>query len=293
MNSEGKPASDAVARVIIDAHKMDFYSPEEYESEPCAAADAQDAVSSPVTTEPVEQDEASDGQDEASGGIAPTSKPDGGPLPVDRGLILAAQPPKAKEIVATLEQSGGMNIADLAADLEVHANTVRAHVDDLLAAGLIKRRPRRSGGRGRPQWIYSAVGKGTNHEDLMRMLSAYVRDRAEDPVAEARHIGHTYFEPLSEDGEGLEESRDPRASVREKFVEQGFSPEASAEGVHLLTCPVLDAARENPEVVCSMHLGMTQRLWTALGGDGEVGLSPFAGPGWCSVRFPRSEGDQG
>lgn len=288
MSSETTPPGDAVARVIIDAHKMDFYSPDEIAEagqETYAVADASGGVAPPETAVPAEPDGASDV-------VVSTPGPGRGPASVDRGLLLASQPPKAKEIVAALERVDEMSIADLAAALDVHANTVRAHVDDLLAAGLIKRRPKRSGGRGRPQWIYSAVGKGTNHEGLMRMLSAYVRDSAEDPVAEARHIGHTYFEPLDDDGEELEESRDPRASVREKFVEQGFSPETTPEGFRLVTCPVLDAARENPEVVCNMHLGMTQRLWTALGGEGEVGLGPFEGPGWCSVRFPRGEDDQ-
>ena len=285
MSPEAKPPVDAVSRVVIDAHRMDFYSPGEMkggEKETCSADDAHDDVADDVSTE----------RDEVSDTVARTPRGGSGPAPVDRGLLLAAQPPKAKEIVAALERSDGMSIADLAAELDVHANTVRAHVDDLLAAGLIKRRPKRSGGRGRPQWIYSAVGKGTNHEALMRMLSAYVRDSADDPAGEARHIGRTYFEPLDDDGEKLEASRDPHSSLRKEFAEQGFSPEVAPGGLRLKTCPVLDAARENPEVVCGMHLGMAQRLWAELGGEGEVGLCAFDGPGWCAVQLPDSESDQ-
>ena len=39
----------------------------------------------------------------------------------------------------------------------LHANTVRGHLDVLLAGDLVSREPAESPGRGRPKWLYRAV----------------------------------------------------------------------------------------------------------------------------------------
>ena len=54
----------------------------------------------------------------------------------------------------------------------------------------------------------------------------------------------------------------------------------------LRRCPVLELAREHPEVVCTSHLGMAQEI---LGRDGvspdRVSLEAFAEPGACLLRI--------
>lgn len=55
----------------------------------------------------------------------------------------------------------------------------------------------------------------------------------------------------------------------------------------LTTCPLLDAARRQPELVCSVHLGIVRGVLEQLGGDPDAtDLVPFAEPGACLLTLP-------
>ena len=57
--------------------------------------------------------------------------------------------------------------------------------------------------------------------------------------------------------------------------------------VELRTCPLLDAARRHPEVVCQVHAGLVSGADAAYGGSGEgVRLVPFASRGACHLTMP-------
>ena len=74
----------------------------------------------------------------------------------------------------------------------------------------------------------------------------------------------------------------------------GFSPEVeptretgSASLVLLRTCPLLDAAKRHPEVVCQVHLGLVAGALEAHDHSPEgLGLRPFARPGACELDLP-------
>ena len=74
----------------------------------------------------------------------------------------------------------------------------------------------------------------------------------------------------------------------------GFSPEVeptrepgSGPLVLLRTCPLLDAARRHPEVVCQVHLGLVAGALEADDHSAEgLGLRPFARPGACELALP-------
>jgi predicted ArsR family transcriptional regulator len=75
----------------------------------------------------------------------------------------------------------------------------------------------------------------------------------------------------------------------------GFAPTADARVgvVKLHRCPLLEAAHRNPEVVCSVHLGMVRGALDELGADPEqteqTALQPFSEPGSCRLDLvPRS-----
>ncbi|MFF2623130.1 helix-turn-helix transcriptional regulator [Oerskovia jenensis] len=68
----------------------------------------------------------------------------------------------------------------------------------------------------------------------------------------------------------------------------GFAPVADddAASVALTRCPLLEAAYRNPEVVCSVHLGLAQGALERLGGPREgTSLLPFAEPGACRLHL--------
>ncbi|TFC96810.1 MULTISPECIES: hypothetical protein [Cryobacterium] len=73
------------------------------------------------------------------------------------------------------------------------------------------------------------------------------------------------------------------------LTEIGFAPELQAgKGSIVLTgCPFRAEAKENPAVVCSVHLGLMKGLARSLGHDGDdIRLRPFVQPHLCIVELP-------
>ena len=66
-------------------------------------------------------------------------------------------------------------------------------------------------------------------------------------------------------------------------------PAAGDTTVLLRTCPLLDAARRHPEVVCEVHRGLVSGALDALDASSEgVRLEAFARPGACVLGLPRT-----
>jgi predicted ArsR family transcriptional regulator len=58
-------------------------------------------------------------------------------------------------------------------------------------------------------------------------------------------------------------------------------------GHGLTQCPLLDAARTHPDVVCGVHLGIVRGALQEWGTSlGEVELLPFSEPGACRLLMP-------
>ena len=86
-----------------------------------------------------------------------------------------------------------------------------------------------------------------------------------------------------------------RRTVVSLLDELGFAPSADARVrvVRLRRCPLLEAAHRNPEVVCSVHLGLVRGALDELGADPgrteAIALQPFSEPGACRLdMFARS-----
>ncbi len=72
--------------------------------------------------------------------------------------------------------------------------------------------------------------------------------------------------------------------------EMGFDPRADSafRTVLLRRCPLLDAARAHPQVVCAVHAGLAAAALTALGAPGDaehVSVQPFDVPGACVLHL--------
>jgi predicted ArsR family transcriptional regulator len=75
---------------------------------------------------------------------------------------------------------------------------------------------------------------------------------------------------------------DGRQRVLLALTHTGFAPEARGDQVILNACPLLDAARSHPAVVCAVHLGLVEGV---LGQDG-AGLRPRPDTLGCVVSLP-------
>lgn len=185
-------------------------------------------------------------------------------------------------------------LSALAAAAGLHQNTVRDHLDALLKAGLASRHAAEPTGRGRPAWLYEATDAEletpSEYAGLASALAEAIHRRSPDPAEDAHAAGRGWGRELAR-----ERDAEPQASAigaRREVVglldDLGFAPEADARAasVRLTRCPLLEAAHKYPDVVCGVHLGLTQGAMAEYGADPErVRLLPFAEPGACRLHL--------
>ena len=201
----------------------------------------------------------------------------------------------AARVLAEL-RSGQRPIAlsALSESLSLHPNTVREHLDTLVRAGLASRAREQPHGRGRPAWTYqatAAITETSEYAALAVVLSSTIARTSAQPGADAAMAGEEWGRDLAR-GRGAAPTT--AESARDRAVELlddlGFEPRqdsATPSAVRLTRCPLLQAARTNPQVVCSVHLGMLRGALEAYGADPTgSALEPFAEPGACLLVIP-------
>lgn len=198
------------------------------------------------------------------------------PVEIPEQALTAAQ----AQVLDSLRGAGRMlTLAELTDRTGLHRNTVRGHLDHLVEQDRVTRFPVRSGGRGRPAWGYLA--RDSEYAALAMALASGLDDAPdEEPggaspaVRGGRAWGERLRSQVATDADTTERDRLVRA-----LEHTGFSPEPDGDVVRLRSCPLIDAARAHPDVVCAAHLGLVEGV---LGGSGAR-LRPFAEPGACVV----------
>lgn len=205
--------------------------------------------------------------------------------------------PTRGQLLAALRARGPVGVEDLADVVDLHVNTVRAHLAVLEEAGLVASEPEARDRPGRPRLLYHAVdGAAADGEDrgyrfLAEVLAGYLASTSDDPAAAAEEAGTAW-------GRHLVDAPPPfatvdRATAIARVVDLlgdfGFAPDHDAgaeDRIRLRRCPFLDVAREHPEVVCSIHLGLMRGALDELGADLEVSdLRRFTEPGLCVTEL--------
>ncbi len=157
---------------------------------------------------------------------------------------------------------------ELAERIGLHPNGVRVHLDRLAEAGLVdRRRAQRPRGRPRDEWSISPqaqpAGAPRAYGDLARWLARVIPpqpSRVRDVERAGREIGRE----IAPTG-----GSSPEAALRGTLIALGFQPllERDRSGrlcCRLRNCPYRDSVRENQEVVCTLHRGMTRGLLDVL-----------------------------
>jgi len=189
-----------------------------------------------------------------------------------------------------------VTIAALAEELGVHPNTVRLHLRALEQRSLVVRARAPARGRGRPPWSYTAAGvvepdqRVRDYAGLATALAAHLAATSVDVAADALNAGRVWGRELATERHQAP-ARGAAAARRQVvglFEDLGFdpSPNPAVTTVALRRCPLLDAAKRYPQVVCQVHLGIVRGAMDVLGGDPErTDLVPFAEPGACRLRL--------
>ncbi len=235
------------------------------------------------------------------------------PTPVPDDPPAEVTDPSRRRLLNVIAQRPGSSpptVGDLVATVGGHPNTTRHHLRVLVDAGLVtEERGAATGGRGRPATRYvvtragrqvagTAVG-GSAAQEYVALAAAFADRLAErdgDPGADSRAIGNAWGAGLAvrhaaDEGGG---DQAPVGRVVGLLDRLGFSPEVlptvepdSGPTVLLRTCPLLDAARRHPEVVCQVHLGLVAgALETHHEPTDGLRLRPFARPGACELALP-------
>ena len=206
--------------------------------------------------------------------------------------------PRLRVLEALTSRSAPATIAELTGALGGHPNTVRSHLRQLVADGLVDRLTLETEGRGRPAHAYAATERGTLSAEASRVARPVATDElisavaehlaaTPDPEEHARAIGRIWAGQLL-DERSRKVGAQPADEVVALLTTAGFSPQvdAASSEIALRTCPVLDSAREHPEVVCTIHEGMLRATLDRSGAETvAVELLPFARPGACLVRL--------
>jgi predicted ArsR family transcriptional regulator len=220
-----------------------------------------------------------------------------GPRPASTSRAAEAPGRAASGILEVLEEFGTpATVATVAGRTGQHVNTVREHLDALVGAQLVERTPQPASGRGRPAWLYAVVAsdapRAPEYAGLATALAMQLAATSPDPERDAAHAGEAWGRRLAADDPS---ARRTAAAARRGAVEVldrlGFEPTTDdrATTARLTRCPLLDAAKEQPDVVCSVHLGIVRGALDAWGAPDEpAALVPFAEPGACLLHLGRA-----
>jgi len=202
-------------------------------------------------------------------------------LPSEAGDVLA-HPTRARLFALLNELRRPATTDELAGSAGQHVNGVRRQLERLRVAGLVERRQARRGrGRPRDEW-FVAPGASPGgqrpraYADLSTWLARAIptsRARLREVERTGREIGRELAAPVEEPSASEPESGQERFA--RILTALGFRPaiELEASGnvrCRLCNCPYRDSVRESPEVVCTLHRGITAGLLEELAPDARM-----------------------
>lgn len=193
------------------------------------------------------------------------------------------------------------DIETLADDLELHPNTIRAHLAILAEAALVTCEPDRRRRPGRPRLVYrlGEAGTPTAGEDgyrlLAEILAGCLTRTADAPSTAAEDAGIAWGRSVVEGRPATDEhqsGQDAVTSLVRLHAELGFDPalegDVVAPRILLHRCPFAEVAREHQDIVCSIHLGLMRGALDALGVAVVVeALHPLVEPSLCVTDLRR------
>jgi predicted ArsR family transcriptional regulator len=174
--------------------------------------------------------------------------------------------PTRRRLFTALSQIGtGATTDDLATRLGLHPNGVRAHLARMHEAGLVVRR-RVAGPRGRPrdEWAIAPTARpGGTAPEAYRLLARWLARSIPATARRLREVeatGRDIGRELAPAGATSTEH-----AIGDALAALGFEPRvqpapAGRLGWVLGNCPYRDSVRENGDVVCALHRGLTRGL---------------------------------
>ena len=192
---------------------------------------------------------------------------------VEMRARVLAEPARRRVWETVRRHPGSIGVAQLAAVLEVHPNTVRLHLSRLVEAGLVTEELESERHPGRPGYRYRAAGSDAVSEAAAYRRLAELLAHAVRAGVGARDAGRSAGAAAAARLAG----QDPVVAVASSLADEGFVPEVIEQGddrveIVLHSCPFADAAAEDPATICQLHLGLAEGAVQAIGGLRVEGL---------------------
>lgn len=182
------------------------------------------------------------------------------------------------QILRLLQERPERTMAELTQATGLHANTVREHVQRLIDAGYVVAETERRTTRGRPRVLYSiATGLGEASSPVARRQVHEAARRGDLmrrvlPETDAATLGADAVHQLDALVDDLQRAGfDPLVDERELTLD-------------LTPCAHAEAAPEQRELLCGVHLGLMQGVLAEAKGPLAVeGMRPSCDPAVCVV----------
>ncbi len=186
-----------------------------------------------------------------------------------------------------------LDVYQLADTTGLHITTVRFHLDVLARAGRVTVQKTSRTTPGRPRTVYTAHTEEAppdGYRPLAALLAANLGPTSHIRRRRAEKAGRDWATSLIL-ATSTTKPDETAHRIVDLFAEMNFDPELAdpAPGtgereIRLRACPYRDVAREHPDVVCAIHLGLVQGVLTQLGNPSTtVRLVPFVKPHLCLV----------
>jgi len=212
-------------------------------------------------------------------------------------------PTRRRIYLFTRDSSGddGVTVAQVAAEVGVHPNVARHHLDKLAAGGYVEVVARAAGPgatvdrrAGRPSKRYVAVDHATfeagvpvRSDDVVLALLGRALDRLPGHEAEAmaEEVGATYGRAMAAGltgdavAAGRRSLRSAMQAVADALTAHGFAAHTAtgSAGLRIINehCPFGTVATDHP-VICAVDRGMVRGMLAVLHGGGDVEVATEA-----------------
>lgn len=186
-----------------------------------------------------------------------------------------------------------LSTADIATSLDLHPNTVRPHLERMRDVGLLDARPDASGAVGRPQRLYSLAADAPSlglEPPVFAMLARMLAAAATNAGVEAEVAAEVARD------EGRRMALRPELALSgaipattRLMADLGFDPATVTDDdgtvVAFTHCPFQEMARDNPELVCSLHRGLIEGFVEQHGGAQMVEFHDVAAREPCRAQL--------
>lgn len=201
----------------------------------------------------------------------------------------ATQESRARVLSAVENADEPISVEGLSDLTGLHVNTVRGHLDVLLASEAISREPANAQGRGRPRWLYRpGPGRTSPYQALAEALTLQLGQVADPGMAQGAAERWAAALPQLPDATTPDEAVQETAEALRRL---GFGTAVTGGGdtIELTACPYADIVAENP-VVCDIHAALVARLLDQTGQPVTIeSMDVWTRPGLCVAHLARPD----